>query len=77
VYRHSIERGVRQMEKIEKGLALEELEAQTAELLPDRLEMRRRSVRNRRKRQFDCSPNNVQVGDFNDIDQDLQCFRIS
>ena len=35
------------MEKIEKGLALEELEAQTAELLPDRLEMRRRSVRRR------------------------------
>jgi hypothetical protein len=65
------------MEKIEKGLALEELEAQTAELLPDRLEMRRRSVRKRRKRQFDCSPNNVQVGDFNDIDQDLQCFRVT
>jgi hypothetical protein len=65
------------MEKIEKGLALEELEAQTAELLPDRIEMRRRSVRNRRKRQFDCSPNNVQVGDDNDIDSDIQCFRIS
>jgi hypothetical protein len=65
------------LEKIEKGLALEELEAQTAELLPDRLEMRRRSVRNRRKRQFDCSPNNVQVGDDNDIDSDIQCFRIS
>ena len=65
------------MEMIEKGFALEELEAQTADLLPDRLEMRRRSVRNRRKRQFDCSPNNVQVGDWNDIDQDLQCFRIS
>ena len=65
------------MEKIEKGLALEELEAQFAELLPDRLEMRRRSVRNRRKRQFDCSPNNVQVGDDNDIDSDIQCFRIS
>jgi hypothetical protein len=65
------------MEMIEKGLALEELEAQTAELLPDRLEMRRRSVRNRRKRQFDCSPNNVQVGDWNDIDSDIQCFRIS
>jgi hypothetical protein len=39
--------------------------------------MRRRSVRKRRKRQFDCSPNNVQVGDFNDIDQDLQCFRVT
>jgi len=66
------------MEKIEKGLALEELEAQFAELLPDRLEMRRRSrIRNRRKRGFVCSPTNVQVGDDNDIDTDLQCFRIS
>jgi hypothetical protein len=67
------------MEKIEKGLALEELEAQTAELLPDRLEMRRRSrIRRRRKRGFVCSPTNVQVGDNeNEIDQDIQCFRIS
>jgi hypothetical protein len=66
------------MEKIEKGLALEELEAQFAELLPDRLEMRRRSrIRNRRKRGFECSPSNVQVGDDNDIDSDIQCFRIS
>jgi hypothetical protein len=66
------------MEMIEKGLALEELEAQTAELLPDRLEMRRRSnIRKRRKRQFDCSPFNFQVGDDNDIDSDVQCFRIS
>jgi hypothetical protein len=65
------------MEMIEKGLTLEELEAQTAELLPDRLEMRRRSIRNRRKRGFVCSPTNVQVGDDNDIDTDLQCFRIS
>jgi hypothetical protein len=65
------------MEMIEKGLALEELEAQTAELLPDRLEMRRRSVRKRRKRQFDCSPFNFQVGDDNDIDSDIQCFRVS
>jgi hypothetical protein len=66
------------MEKIEKGLALEELEAQIAELLPDRLEMRRRSnVRKNRKRDFVCNPSNVQIGDFNDIDQDLQCFRTS
>jgi hypothetical protein len=64
--------------KSEKGLALEELEAQTAELLPDRLEMRRRSrIRNRRKRGFECSPSNVQVGDDNDIDSDIQCFRVS
>ena len=65
------------MEKIEKGLALEELEAHTAELLPDRLEMRRRNIRKRRKRGFVCSPDNVQVGDFNDIDSDLQCFRVT
>jgi len=66
------------MENIEKGLALEELEAQTAQLLPDRLEMRRRNIRKRRKRGFECSPTNVQVGDHeNEIDQDIQCFRIS
>jgi hypothetical protein len=66
------------MEMIEKGLTLEELEAQSADLLPDRLEMRRRSnIRKRRKRGFVCSPTNVQVGDDNDIDTDLQCFRIS
>jgi hypothetical protein len=66
------------MEMIEKGLALEELEAQTAELLPDRLEMRRRSsIRKSRKRQFVCNPSNVQIADDNDIDQDIQCFRTS
>jgi hypothetical protein len=66
------------MEKIEKGLTLEELEVHTAELLPDRLEMRVRNIRKRRKRQFDCSPSNFQVADFhNDIDQDIQCFRTS
>jgi len=75
------------MEKIEKGLALEELEAQTAELLPDRIEMRRRR-RGRGHRNsghgfsnsgqgFRCSPSNVQVGDDNDIDSDIQCFRVS
>jgi hypothetical protein len=70
------------MEMIEKGLALEELEAQFAELLPDRLEMRRRRrrgsrVRRRAEEGFTCSPTNVQVGeDFNFIDQDVQCFRI-
>jgi hypothetical protein len=65
------------MEMIEKGLALEELEFHTAQLLPDRLEMRVRKVRNRRKRQFDCSPDNVQIGEDNDIDSDISCFRIS
>ena len=74
------------MEKIEKGLTLEELEAQFAELLPDRLEMHRRRrhrhggshVRRRTEEGFRCSPTNVQVGDHeNEIDQDIQCFRIS
>jgi hypothetical protein len=70
------------MEMIEKGLALEELEAQSAELLPDRLEMRRRRRRGSRIRRnanegFTCSPVNVQVGeDFNFVDQDVVCFRI-
>jgi hypothetical protein len=70
------------MEMIEKGLALEELEAQSAELLPDRLEMRRRRRRGSRVRRnasegFTCSPVNVQVGeDFNFVDQDVVCFRI-
>jgi hypothetical protein len=73
------------MEKIEKGLALEELEAQVAELLPDRLEMHRRRrhrhggrhVRRHVEEGFRCSPTNVQVGDENEIEQEIQCFRIS
>ena len=65
------------MEKKEKGLALEELEAQAAELLPDRLEMRRIFIRNRRKRQFDCTPDNIQIGPHNHLDSDSSCFRIS
>jgi hypothetical protein len=73
------------MEKIEKGLTLEELEAQTAELLPDRLEMHRRRrhrhggrhVRRHVEEGFRCSPTNVQVGDENEIEQEIQCFRIS
>ena len=60
---------------IEKGLALEELEAHTAELLPDRLEMRK--IRNRRKRQFDCTPDIVQIGPHNHVDSDISCFSIS
>ena len=65
------------MEMIEKGLALEELEAQIAQLLPDRLEMRVRKIRNRRKRQFDCTPDNIQIGPHNHLDSDSSCFRIS
>jgi hypothetical protein len=37
------------MEKMTKGLALEELEAQHVELLPDRIEMRRTRKTTRRK----------------------------
>ena len=73
------------MEMIEKGLTLEELEAQSAELLPDRLEMHRRRrhrhggrhVRRHVEEGFRCSPTNVQVGDENEIEQEIQCFRIS
>jgi hypothetical protein len=71
------------MEKIEKGLALEELEAQSVELLPDRLEMRRRRRRGSRIRRnasegFTCSPVNVQIGDNeNEIEQGVVCFTIS
>jgi hypothetical protein len=68
---------VKTMEMIEKGLTLEELESQTAELLPDRIEMRRRShSRKSRKQGFECSPSNTQVGTNNHIDQDNQCFKV-
>jgi hypothetical protein len=66
------------MHKIEKGLTLEELEAQVVELLPDRLEMRRRSrIRKSRKQGFECSPSNTQVGTNNNVNQDNQCFKVS
>jgi hypothetical protein len=46
-----------------KGLTLEELEGQRAELLPDRIEMRRRrSVRRRHRRRsgnVECTATNV------------------
>ncbi len=43
-------KGVRDMERMTKGLALEELEAHSrAELLPDRVEMHRRRRRWRRR----------------------------
>jgi hypothetical protein len=69
---------VKNMHKIEKGLTLEELEAQVVELLPDRIEMRRRSrIRKSRKQGFECSPSNTQVGANNNVNQDNQCFKAS
>jgi hypothetical protein len=50
------------MEQMIKGLALEELEAQSyAQLLPDRVEMRRRrSIRKRRRSgNVECTATNV------------------
>ena len=52
------------MERMTKGLALEELEAHShAELLPDRVEMRRRRSVNRRLRRrsgnVECTATNV------------------
>jgi hypothetical protein len=52
------------MENLTKGLALEELEAHSfAELLPDRIEMRRRRSVNRRLRRrsgnVECTATNV------------------
>jgi hypothetical protein len=57
-------KGVRDMENMIKGLALEELEAHSyVELLPDRIEMhRRRSMRRRHRRRsgnVECTATNV------------------
>ena len=50
------------MEKMTKGLALEELEAHGfAQLLPDRIEMHRRRGRRRRRR---VRSGNVECGDM-------------
>jgi hypothetical protein len=47
-------------------------------LLPDRIEMRRRSrIRKSRKQGFECSPSNTQVGTNNNVNQDNQCFKVS
>ena len=68
------------MEKMTKGLALEELEAHSyAELLPDRIEMhRRRSVRRRHRRRsgnVECKVVNV-GGLINEAENVLICQRI-
>jgi hypothetical protein len=68
------------MEKMIKGLALEELEAQSyAQLLPDRVEMRRRrSIRKRRRSgNVECTATNV-GGLANVVPLNLQlCNRIN
>ncbi len=51
------------MEKVTKGLALEELEAQHVELLPDRVEMHRghRHVRRVRRGNINCDQQAIAV----------------
>ncbi len=67
------------MEQLSKGLALEELEAHSfAQLLPDRIEMRRRrSIRKRRRSgNVECSATNV-GGLFNEATNFQFCNRIN
>ncbi len=63
------------MEKMTTGLSLEELEAQTAELLPDRIEMRRRR-RRRGGGGINCTGVSV-AGDDNFGDNEFQCFSVN
>ncbi len=62
------------MEKMTTGLSLEELEAQTAELLPERIEMRRR--RRRRNGGINCTGVNVAGDDNIGADNEFQCFTV-
>jgi hypothetical protein len=67
------------MEQLSKGLGLEELEAHSfAQLLPDRIEMRRRrSIRKRRRSgNVECSATNV-GGLFNEATNFQFCNRIN
>ena len=70
------------MEQLTKGLALEELEAHAhADLLPDRVEMRRRRSFRRRLRRarsgnVTCKVVNVAGGDVW-VDNDFQCQDIN
>ena len=58
-----------------EGLALEELEGQHAELLPDRIEMRRRGNRRRHTTRFVCF-NVFQAGESNpNAVGNVLCFR--
>jgi hypothetical protein len=67
------------MENMIKGLALEELEAHSyAELLPDRIEMRRGNKRSKRRRSgnVECTVTNV-AGLFNEAENFQICQRIN
>jgi hypothetical protein len=70
------------MENLTKGLALEELEAQHVELLPDRVEMHRghrhtRRVRRVRSGNIDCSQQAIAVLGATATNAAQTCFRIN
>ncbi len=67
------------MEKVTKGLALEELEAQHVGLLPDRIEMRRRgrNVRRIRSGNINCSQQAIGVIGGIAANGAQTCFRIN
>ena len=66
------------MEKVTKGLALEELEAQHVELLPDRVEMHRWHRHTRRVRRGNINCSQQAIGVFFPAANGTQlCFRIN
>jgi acetylglutamate kinase len=67
------------MEKVTKGLALEELEAQHVELLPDRIEMRRRrsTVRRIRRGNINCDQQAIAVLAGVAVNGAQTCFNIN
>ena len=64
------------MEKVTKGLALEELEAQHVELLPDRVEMHVRKKRVRRGN-IRCDQQAIAVLLGLALNADQNCFNIN
>jgi hypothetical protein len=66
------------MENVTRGLALEELEAQHVELLPDRIEMHRRHrhVRRVRRGNINCDQQAIAVLAGIAINGAQTCFRI-
>ena len=70
------------MEKVTKGLALEELEAQHVELLPDRVEMHRghrhtRRIRRVRSGNINCSQQAIAVLTGTALNGAQTCFNIN